>query len=78
MTSNGQPYLSTFKGKVTRCYLMAANATISAEHQLNGNDAEMHKNYSDFCAKPAINIPTVNDWHKYLYNAVGVQIITLI
>jgi hypothetical protein len=78
LTTPSATRLSSFKGKVTRCYLLANNSTISEDTPLNGNDTDMHKNYLDFCRHDKINVRTVTDWHKFLYNSNNVQLITLI
>jgi hypothetical protein len=75
---NGAAYFSTFKGKAIRSFELSGTGVVSNEHKVNGNDKEMHINYTEFCALPPINVATVGDWHKFLFNANNIQVITFI
>lgn len=77
-TYQGNTYFSSFKGKAVRSYILSNTGQISNVSNVNGNDKEMIQNYAEFCALPAINIPAVPDWHRFLFNSQNVQLITLI
>ncbi len=72
------PEFSSFSGELKRVFAIKDDGSITDDHLLNGNNKNMHENYTEFCSKPGIKLPIVQDWHKFLYKVDGTQVITLV